>query len=248
MESAAERTSFADKLYGLCLLNQPPPESAANLADQLLCLRFPFGLESIGEDFIGKVRQTLSDLPVILLQILQRRQIFVELDYICEIAAILDQERCRLYVSKRFMLDDQVFETESNPIFPYGLRGVILHELAHLLDWNLYKGGRISGLPTFQNAFRDDVSHIPPEMRLNHMARIEICELHGGYVKLPEAEKERCDLALFTLQDEETFADIFALLMTGRARAPVEKYFPRSVDAARQMLEYYLGLVSRPYP
>lgn len=239
-------TPFAEKIAALRLKNHPADKSPAEIVDGLLALRFPFTRESIGEPFIRQVRETLSGLPYILLQILDHKKIHVELDLVCEIAAILDMAQSRLWVSRYFLIDTELFETENNPIFPYGLSGVMLHEMAHLLDWSLQKPGRVSGLATFKSAFAGDVAALPKELMISHEERVALCALHGGYLKLPETEKERADVALFSLQEEETFADAFAYLMTGTARPAVAKHFQGTIEATRSLLAYYLAQVSQP--
>ena len=241
------QNSFETWLNRRRLKDFPPVTSPAELADSLITLRFPFTRDSVGEPFIQQVRETLASLPPILLQKLHRHGVRVELDAVCEIAAILEMEKQRLWLARQFLLEGRLYDTADNPVFPYGLRGILLHEMAHLLDWTLTPNGRISGLAIFQTAFAEDVANIPDDMKMTHHQRVALCDKAGGYFGLSEADREKADLAIFVLQDEETFADSFSCHMTGIARPAVLKYFPHTIEATRKVIETYLEPVSAEF-
>jgi hypothetical protein len=230
-------TPFTRLLQPLVLKNEPFPPANAKMLESLISFRFPFTRQNIGTEFPEAMKAAMETFPPVLIQLLYKHKVPIELDVVCDIPAMMDPNGPKLMFSKLFTMDDQLFHSNHNPIYPYGLPGMILHELGHFVDWFLDpETGRLSATSEFLSAVQEDVQAIDPAM----IYTFEMCnafrEQYGGYLKLPKVIRYRSDLSMFVKQEEEVFGEAFLYLMSGGGREIVIKHFPKTILAVEALL------------
>ncbi len=229
-------SQLAEMLFTARLKDFNDNSDPKTLATKLISFRFHFTRWSLGEDFIQRVITALEELPLIILQMMHQHQIYLELDLVFEIAAVMDFERKRLLLNKFFLLDETLIRTEESDTFPYGLKGILLHEFCHYIDWYMISDKKLSSHTVFAQAFKQDLKAIPKHLKLSPEERPELCLKHGGILKLSPKDREKMDVSLFILEEEETFSDIFVYLLLGKTRPAIATYFQQSILAAEHLL------------
>lgn len=236
--SKPQRTRFHHFLEALGHEDRKAAQvSKQDLIEALVTLRFNYVTFYIRPDFLSKVKNALNQLPWIIVRQLYANQIHITVDSVAQVAGTFDVDNRQIHLSEKFMIEDVVLLTAENQLFPYGLAGVITHELGHYFDWNLSPGERLSENPMFMQAWHTDLAAIPEEMKITYDELTAMCAHHGGFMKLPPEEKLKSDLYIFLTEEQELFAELFALLVLGKMKTDCLNFFPHSRAAAEALLE-----------
>lgn len=207
------------------------------MVSALVQYRFEFTHFYVSDSFLSQVHDKLMALPELLIYFLYRHRVIIFIDAIMPMPALCLQDSPKIYLAEKILLDDEVFHTAENPFMPYGLSGILGHEIGHAVDWLLDSEGFLSDLDSFQKAWSEDVEAIPPEMKPGLEALNAMIQRYGRTVDIPKNESFLLDLHYYLDKPEEVFAEVFLCWLLGPVNEPLSSLFPRSLESGVQILK-----------
>ncbi|MEZ4574830.1 MAG: hypothetical protein R2857_07935 [Vampirovibrionales bacterium] len=226
-------------------------KSTTWLLNRLITYRFEFTRHTIGPEFPAQVAEALNQLPKVFLEIMVAHGVPLELDVVGEPPAMADVggPNPKLHLNKFFLIDETLYRSQQNPVFPYDLPGVLAHEFAHYLDWHcmpdipddaqqrLLGHGHLTGRREFCQAWQACVAAIPHS---EHMPTEDewaaLIATVGGQLHLPKEQQDLLEVSFFINRPEEVFAECLVYLLYGTARRPVLSYFMPCVPVVEALL------------